>query len=147
MALRSLIRKMPAVGLRSTPMPPRMGPVHALSTAAGSRIMSHGAPGINGRAKIYSEDEIAERREAIKRLHAEIEKDRAVSERYLAEHRNVMEMLEQQSAAGEAAYNAAMRDISEARVSCMKTLKNVATACDVVAVACPMLIILMMITT
>lgn len=58
---------------------------------------------------MYSEDEIAEWREAIKRLHAEIEKDRAVSERYLAEHKNVMEMLEPQSAAGEAAYNAAMR--------------------------------------
>ncbi|KAM0863688.1 hypothetical protein ACQ4PT_044416 [Festuca glaucescens] len=40
MALRSLIRKMPALGLR----PPLMGPVRALSPAAGSRFMSHGGP-------------------------------------------------------------------------------------------------------
>nr|XP_051212981.1 uncharacterized protein LOC127330940 [Lolium perenne] len=40
MALRSVLRKMPALGLRSPPMGPLMGPVRVLSPAAGSRLMS-----------------------------------------------------------------------------------------------------------
>jgi hypothetical protein len=46
MALRSLVRKMPALGLRSAPMGPLMEPVRVLSPASGSRLMSsHGSPG------------------------------------------------------------------------------------------------------
>ncbi|KAF6998537.1 hypothetical protein CFC21_014653 [Triticum aestivum] len=72
MALRSLVRKLPALGARSPMMAPRMGPVHALSPAAGSRLMSHGG---TGGQVVYSDDEatLAKQREEIKRMAAEFD--------------------------------------------------------------------------
>ncbi|XP_037475282.1 uncharacterized protein LOC119352803 [Triticum dicoccoides] len=72
MALRSLVRKLPALGARSPPVAPRMGPVHALSPAAGSRLMSHGG---TGGQVVYSDDDktLAKQREEIKHMTAEFD--------------------------------------------------------------------------
>uniref|UniRef100_A0A453ADZ2 Uncharacterized protein n=3 Tax=Aegilops tauschii TaxID=37682 RepID=A0A453ADZ2_AEGTS len=71
MALRSLVRKTPALGLRPPPTGPLMGPVRALSPAAGSRLMSHGSPAIDRlRAEVYSEEKMARVREEINRLRS-----------------------------------------------------------------------------
>ncbi|KAF6988186.1 hypothetical protein CFC21_005758 [Triticum aestivum] len=74
MALRSIARKLPALGARSPPMGPRIGPVHALSPAAGSRLMSHGGSGTGGQV-VYSDDDktLAKQREEIKRMTAEFD--------------------------------------------------------------------------
>ncbi|KAM0863687.1 hypothetical protein ACQ4PT_044416 [Festuca glaucescens] len=57
MALRSLLRKMPALSLRS---PPMGRPVRALSPAAGSRFMSHGGGGLE--EELIIQEELAQMR-------------------------------------------------------------------------------------
>lgn len=69
MALRSALRKMPALG-RSLGMVPRMGPVHALSPPACSRLMSHVPQ--EGHL-FYSDEARAKRREEINRNQAGFE--------------------------------------------------------------------------
>ncbi|KAM3393199.1 hypothetical protein ACQJBY_014064 [Aegilops geniculata] len=73
MALRTLVRKSPALGVRSPPMGPRMGPVHALSPAAGSRLMSHGGTGGQVVNSDVDEATLAKQREEIKRMTAEFD--------------------------------------------------------------------------
>ncbi|EMS65626.1 hypothetical protein TRIUR3_28942 [Triticum urartu] len=70
MALRSLLRKMPALGSRSLPMAPSKLPVHALSPAAGSRLFHHGATG----QIMYSGESLARLRENTKLEKARLEK-------------------------------------------------------------------------
>ncbi|KAF7006095.1 hypothetical protein CFC21_021160 [Triticum aestivum] len=73
MALRSALRKMPALG-RSLGMAPRMGLMHALSLSppACSRLMSH-VPQPQEEDLFYSDEARAKRRERIKRNEASFE--------------------------------------------------------------------------
>ena len=144
MALRSLVRKMPALGLRPPPTPPLMGPVRALSPAAGSRLMSHGAPAIDRLcAEIYSEDEMARVREEINRLRAETDQNRIELKKQDAEGLKMIEMTQQVMDAAEASYNEAARHNTEAIKSIMEDFRKIDKACDVVLISCPLLIILM----
>ncbi|KAM0863689.1 hypothetical protein ACQ4PT_044417 [Festuca glaucescens] len=69
MALRSLLRKMPALGGRPWPTAPLTGPVQKLSPAAGSRLLSTDLPPAEEGAKVYS------LREEIKLVRAQIDED------------------------------------------------------------------------
>ncbi|XP_044452490.1 uncharacterized protein [Triticum aestivum] len=84
MALRSLLRKMPALALRSPPMAPRMGTVRALSAAAGSRFMSRGAP--EGQM-IYSEK--------LAKLREETKRNQAQANQYLKDVRKILAILDE----------------------------------------------------
>ncbi|KAM3392921.1 hypothetical protein ACQJBY_013861 [Aegilops geniculata] len=145
MALRSLVRKMPALGLRLSPTGPLMGPVRAPSPAAGSRLMSHGAPTMVDRLRpeIYSEEKMARVREEINRLRAETDQKRIELEKLDAEGWKMIEMTQQVMDAAEASYNEAARHNTEAIKSIMEDFRKIDKACDVVLVSCPLLIILM----
>ncbi|KAI5020746.1 hypothetical protein ZWY2020_045634 [Hordeum vulgare] len=104
---------MPALGLRSPSMVPLMGlvPVRALSSAAGSRLISHRSAATVDRLRpdIYSEDEMARVRETIKRLRAEADQIRIESKKKYAEGLKMIEMTDQVMATAEASYNEAAR--------------------------------------
>ncbi|KAI4975872.1 hypothetical protein ZWY2020_049479 [Hordeum vulgare] len=106
---------MRALGLRSPSMGPLVGlvPVQALSSAAGSRLISHRSAATVDRLRpdIYSEDEMARVRETIKRLRAEADQIRIESKKKCAQGLKMIEMTDQVMAIAEASYNEAARRI------------------------------------
>ncbi|KAI5013267.1 hypothetical protein ZWY2020_028221 [Hordeum vulgare] len=131
MALRSLVRKMPALGARS----PAMGrPVHALSPATGFRFMSQGG---TGGPVVYSDDDEAKHREVIKRMTAEFDKN--IKE--IHENLDAMEEAESQ--------NSDLMFIKQTtlvfQTQNRKKLNKIETACDVaLIVLVPTTVLLLM---
>ncbi|XBI08264.1 hypothetical protein VPH35_136019 [Triticum aestivum] len=75
---------MPALALRPLPMATRMGTVRALSAAAGSRFMSHGAP---ERQMIYPEK--------VATLLEETKRNQAQADQYLKDTRKKLAILDE----------------------------------------------------
>uniref|UniRef100_A0ACD5UG06 Uncharacterized protein n=1 Tax=Avena sativa TaxID=4498 RepID=A0ACD5UG06_AVESA len=99
MALRSLLRKTPALGVRSWPT--AMGAVQKLSPAAGSRLVSTDLPSAEEGRKVYSQEEIDEMRAEFDETMKEIKRDIAAlgetcraddaegTERFRKQHENI----------------------------------------------------------